>query len=423
MADLGGVVRNGSSAQERALLDALRRMMRRPEDWQVLVFRPALWAEARGPFLRVGHALIEEWASRLAGHAFILDDGDAFLFSREEGEENRLAALRRMLETLFPPTVFAHWSLIRDSAQLVAYLAARLTRMPAPRLIPEAARHSARLEAHRALADPLEGLVQEPVVRLDESGLELVFRLWRPRPQPTWGRNGMGAEERLGLYARALARSAPPPGNGGGAKSEPVAPAPVPAQVFFALTPAAVLDPAFTRLVDLALGRGIGAGVSFPLDELVREPGAGERALARLHARKIAVALEGVTLSHFADLHPPAFGPDWLLLEGGAGLAECDGRELAALLRPLEPGAVVLTGVNDEETLRIGLERGLRFFGGTHAASLAAAGRMLACPAATRCTLPACRDRAAHLAPLFREGCAEPARLDAALSLSAPLPP
>lgn len=406
----------GSSSRERALLNALRRFMRRPEGWQVLLFRPSLWPGARPELCRVGHALMEEWASRLAGHVFVLDDGDAFLFSREEGSENRLAAFRRSLEALFPAGVFAIWSLLHDSAQLVAYLASRLTRIPVPRLSPAAVRRPAPLTS---VPDPLGLLVQEPVVGLSESEFQLVLRLWRaPRMETEGGSVPVtGGEALLSLFARAL-NAAAAAETGGRTEGGSLSPAPL----LLALTPALVLSPPFSHLLGQARRLGCRLGVLFTLPALLRDPHQGEAAVSLLRERNLSFALAGVSLAHFADLHPSALTPDQLLLEAGEELAECDGRELAALLRPLGAGAVILTGVEDETKLRLGLERGLRLFAGAHAAALAAAGRMLACPAAGRCTLQACRDRAARLSPVLREGCAEPRRLDAAFTVTAPLP-
>jgi hypothetical protein len=405
----------GSSFRERALLDTLRRLMRRPEGWQALLFRPSLWEAARPEFRQVGHALLTEWASRLSGHVFILDDGDAFLFSREEGRENRLLLLRRTLEALFPAHVFSIWSLLEESAQLVAYLASRLTRAPASRSL--LAPSSRTAQASRILPAGLGAILQDPVVRLSSNELELAFHLWRPAPGKEKRTESLPAgregEHFLSLLADALTSRAE---NG----EEPGAFAAAP--VFLELAPEHVFTPAFSRLCELAGKQRLRVGALFTLPHLMRNPAMAEQAVEGVRARGLSCALGGVGFGHFADLHPPAFAPDWLLLEGGADLEACDGRELAALLRPLGTDAVVLTGVEDEATLRLGIERGLRLFTGTHAAALAAAARMLACPAASRCTLEACRDRASRLAPARRQGCSEPHRLDLAFTLTAPLP-
>jgi hypothetical protein len=60
---------------------------------------------------------------------------------------------------------------------------------------------------------------------------------------------------------------------------------------------------------------------------------------------------------------------------------------------------VVLHHAETEAALRWGMAQGLRRFQGRHVDAILAAGRILACPQATGCTVRQCMDRGAAIAP------------------------
>jgi hypothetical protein len=110
---------------ERALLEAVRRVMRRPAGWRALVVHVSRLPERRPYHGRIARALLEEAAPRVDGQIHALSSGDLLLFCREDARA--LRGLVAVLERLFPENLVSLWSLENEALSLIAYAAGRLS--------------------------------------------------------------------------------------------------------------------------------------------------------------------------------------------------------------------------------------------------------------------------------------------------------
>ncbi len=86
---------------------------------------------------------------------------------------------------------------------------------------------------------------------------------------------------------------------------------------------------------------------------------------------------------------------------------------LAHAVAEADPARIVLHHAGSEAALRWGLAHGIRLFQGRHVDQMLAVQRMLACPAASGCTLAQCVVRAGATGLTGRAGCTNLPLLDA----------
>lgn len=143
------------------------------------------------------------------------------------------------------------------------------------------------------------------------------------------------------------------------------------------------------------------------------DPAALARRRQALAAGGWRLALAGLDAAALRLMAPAAFGADLLLLRWSPALAD---RAATALVRGhLQPDRLVLTACDGPEAIGWGEAVGIRRFAGPQVASLLAASRMLACPAAAGCTRRQCTERAAATDAAGRAGCRNAALLSALL--------
>ncbi len=420
---------------ERALLETVRRVMRRPAGWRALAVHISRLPERRPYHGRIARTLLEEAAPRVDGQIHALGNGDLLLFCRQGARA--LHGLVAVLERLFPETLVSLWSLESEALHLIAYAAGRLTEAvsaPSPPPMAGKIQSLGRLfdppAPSAAETPPLGALMRrESGIRLAQGRMELAFRDWRVDPARliTWDATGAGADpallrHRLGsLDGDVLAAL-------GGAAGTGLPLDPVPHRASFPAWPGDAPPPPLHLHLSLA---GVMAADFPPLASRLRESGvalaivlAFEEACADppmlAAARRVIAAsgalfvLGGIHAETFSCATPAALEPDVLVLDFSPALAERTSRDCARLFYPLGSDQVVLRGADDEAALAWGVARGITLFQGRHVAAMAAAARMFACPSARNCALGQCIARAAAADPEGRFGCAEPALLDGA---------
>jgi hypothetical protein len=428
---------------ERALLETVRRVMRRPVGWRALAVHVSRLPERRPYHGRIARALLEEAAPRVDGQIHALSNGDLLLFCRQDARA--LRGLVSALERLFPETLVSLWSLESEALSLIAYAAGRLTESvsaPSPPPLAGKAQGPGRLfDPAPAPADapPLGALVRrESGVRLAQGRMTLGFRDWRVDPA-LLAASETGREEadpallryRLGgLDGDLLAALTAAAGTGlpldpvphrAGAPAWPGGAAPPPLHLHLSL--AGVMAADFPRLAALCQESGVALAIIIAFEEACADPPMLEAARRVIAAAGALFGLGGIQAETFSCAAPAALGPDFLVLDFSPALAERSARDCARLFYPLGGDQVVLSGADGEAALAWGVGRGITLFQGRHVAAMAAAARMFACPSARHCTLGQCIARAAAAAPEGRFGCAEPAMLDGAGPPSDPGPP
>ncbi len=409
---------------ERALLETVRRVLRRPAGWRALALHLSRLPERRPYHGRIGRALLEEAAPRFDGQIHALSNGDLLFFCREEG--GALRGLVALMERLFPETLISLWPLESEALHLVAYTAGRLTESggaaPSPPARPEAAERLLTNPALSELPDPAALVQRENGIRLAQGRMELAFRDWRIAPDrlsaaqdsgdPALLRHHLGALDHDLLVA--LRESA-----GTGLPLDPVPhravhpawPAPPP-PLHLHLSLAGVLSKEFPPLAALCRESDVPLAVVLAFEEACADARALEAGRAVIAANEARLVLDGVRCETFSCAAPAALAPDGLVIDVGPALAGLAAHECRRLFHPLGGDQVILRGADDEAALAFGLAAGIILFQGRHVAAMAAAARMFACPSARNCTLGQCMTRAKAAEPEGRFGCAEPALLD-----------
>ncbi len=417
---------------ERALLEAVRRVMRRPAGWRALVVHVSRLPERRPYHGRIARALLEEAAPRVDGQIHALSSGDLLLFCREDARA--LRGLVAVLERLFPENLVSLWSLENEALNLIAYAAGRLseaTQVSSPASLAEKSPGFGRLLDPPPTPDPppLAALMRrESGIRLARGRMTLAFRNWRLDPAllAGWDAGGTGADPALlrhhlgSLDGDVLAALIAAAGTG-----LPLDPVPhrahfsawagePPPPLHLHLSLAGVMAADFSSLASLCRENGVALAVVLAFEEVCADPKTLEAARRVIATSGALFALDGIHAETFACAAPAALGPDFLILDLSPALAERSARDVSRLLYPLGGDQIVLRGADDEAALAWGVSRGISLFQGRHAAAMAAAARMFACPSAQNCSLGQCISRAAAAAPEGRFGCAEPALLDGA---------
>ncbi len=435
LADARGEGRTALPA-ERTLLEDVRRVLRRPAGWRVLVLHLSRLPERKAHHGRIARALLEEAAPRFDGQIHGLGNGDLVFFCREEA--GTLRGVTMVLARLFPETLISLWPLESEALTLVAYAAGRLAEAVAP-----AERIAAPTSTTSPASEPAQDAAissewpdfgalmrRETAIRLAHGRMTLAFRDWRADStylsavagaDPALLRHHLGALER-DLLATLHA------GAGTGMPLDPVPhraihpawPDQLPPALHLHLSPASVFTDEFAHLAALCRGGGVDLGVAIAFSDACIDAKTMERARAAIAEAGALFVLDEVRAETFSCAAPAKLDPDLLVIDYGPALADLSAHDCARLFHPLEGAQVVLRGADDEAALAFGLARGISLFQGRHAAAMAAAARMFTCPSARQCTLAACMTRAAAASPEGRFGCAEPALLDGATAQRGP---
>ncbi len=418
---------------ERALLETVRRVMRRPAGWRALAVHVSRLPERRPYHGRIARALLEEAAPRVDGQIHALGNGDLLLFCRQDARA--LRALVAVLERLFPETLVSLWSLESEALHLIAYAAGRLTEATnAPP--PAAAGKIQNLDrlfdppaVSAAESPPLGALMRrESGIRLAQGRMERAFRDWGIDPARliAWDAAGAGADPALlrhrlgGLDGDVLAALAAAAGTGlpldpvPHRASPPAWPGGTPPPLHLHLSLAGVMAADFPPLAALLQESGVGLAIVIAFEEACADPPLLAAARRVIAASGALFGLDDIHAETFSCAVPAALGPDFMVVDFSPALVERTARDSTRLFYPLGGDQVVLRGADDEAALAWGVGRGITLFQGRHVAAMAAAARMFACPSARHCTLGQCIARAAAADPEGRFGCAEPALLDGA---------
>ncbi|MGH7083259.1 MAG: hypothetical protein ACREFV_12400, partial [Acetobacteraceae bacterium] len=445
---------------ERLLLDAAHRALRAPESRIAVVLHLARLAPpGPGPHhRRIARALLIEAAQRHDGQLFPLANGDLVLLCRPPatpaGSADDPGALPGTLRRLFagetpePNTIVSLWPLADQADRLLSYARERSDAVASPS-IPE---HPSVGPARAALPPPLPPSALPPpalpdpvplafppaipellqrrtaaLISLTDGvrahAIEALFRdisfsaaaldaHYAPpgaRPADSWlcrHLTGRFDEQLLALVEAAL------PGDGplGMAHATPGL------ALHLSISPELVVRPKFDHFATLCRTIGICIGIEVPLVAAAAAPAAFAAARAALHRSGFRIVLGGISPQALRLIRPQVLEPDLLKLDWApklGRLAEPDQRALATSLAAIGPERVVLQRADTEAALVWGLGQGIRRFLGAHVDAMLAAQRMLACPAASACTLHQCRERAASATAPGRRLCRNLSLLDA----------
>ncbi|MGH7105273.1 MAG: hypothetical protein ACREFT_02050, partial [Acetobacteraceae bacterium] len=462
---------------ERLLLDAAHRALRAPESRIAVVLHLARLAPpGPGPHhRRIARALLIEAAQRHDGQLFPLANGDLVLLCRPPataaGSADDPGALPGMLRRLFagetpePNTIVSLWPLADQSDRLLSYARERSDALASPSdsenpsagpdrstmapslhplaLPPLASPSSAPPApplpnpAPFALPPAIPELLQRRtaalISRTDGVRAHAIQALFRDisfsapaldahyappgaRPADSWLCRHLTHhfdEQLLALVEAAL------PGDGplGMANATPGL------ALHLSISPEIVVRPRFDHFATLCRALGIFIGIEVPLIAAAAAPAAFAAARAALHRSGFRIVLGGISPQALRLTRPQALEPDLLKLDWTprlARLAEPDQRALAASVAAIGPDRVVLQRADTEAAMVWGLGQGIRRFLGAHVDAMLAAQRMLACPAASACTLHQCIERAASAAAPGRRLCRNLPLLDARAPTAAP---
>lgn len=451
-----GGSRDGSA--ERLLLDATRRAVRAPAERVALVLHLSrLGPPAPEPHhRRIARALLTEAAQRLDGQLFPLGNGDLALLCRAAHSRtpaaNEPASLRSNLARLFggeaagPEAIVSLWPLPGQADLLLAYAAERLA---AAEQFGAALRRDA-IERSRTFSvaippepAPMTGLPDFPEMLQRRTGALVA----RSGGTPSHALRPLFRE--LAFSPAALSAHYAPAGDTssdpwllrhfGGRLEEPLlalieAALPGSGPIGMAGTP-----PGFALHLNLStktimkersahvfrLSRSIGVpiGVEVSLVEAAAMPEAF--AAARSVLRRAGLRIVLGTISHQALLltRPQSLDADLFKLDWSARLArltEPDRGALASAFDAIGRERVILNRADNEEAVLWGLGHGIRRFVGHHVEVMLAAGRMLACAAASGCTLGQCSERAASATAPGRRFCRNLSLLDSGAPSAAP---
>lgn len=433
---------------ERQLLEAARRAGRSPSARMALVLHLSRLAPPgpRPHHRRIARAILEATAMRLGGQVFTLGNGDMVLLcgtvprgqtpasasphglalSDPAAVSATMAALLRV-DLPDPASVATLWRLPQELAALSAYAAERVAESglvlapPAP----PGAGPAEQTVVVGALAAIVEGMAntgflqRQPGVLvpardrsagLDHMPLQALY--------DEIGFSAAALEARLAAAGQALAdpflfrhlafrldqRMLALLANAAGTGSA------LDIAAFGRATPAlhinltlpAILSEGFTPFAERCRGSGRTVGVQVALVEACGDAAAFARARDVLAARGMKLVLDGVSYLALLLARPWALRPDLLKLDWSPVIPDLRGEErlgLAAALERIGPDRVVLRRAGSEAALRWGMAQGLRRFQGRHVDAILAAGRILACPQASGCTVSQCMARAATLGP------------------------
>jgi len=411
-----------SQPAERALLETVRRVLRRPSGWVALVLHLSRLADRRPYHGRIARALLAEAVPRGGGEIHALSNGDLLLFC--DAQEPSPA---RLLERLFPPALISSWRLETDALDLIAYAAGRLTEMPVtpppptPHAAAEPAARVPELFTERDAIAPqmVAGLFhRQSGLRLIQGGMQLAFRDLTPDLARLAARapEAEGAFSDTALRRHYLAALDPPllaalsAALGSFSPLDIAAPR-LEATLHLPLSLPGVLSEGFAHLAAQSRRAGVRLGIKLDLAEALTDAVALEAARGVIAEAGARFVLAGVTAATLACFTPVALAPDLLLLDYSPDLAAMT-PDAARLFGPRGPAHVALRQADSEAALAWGVAHGISLFQGRHVEAMLGAARMLGCPDARACTLGQCIARAGALEPAGRFGCTRPALLD-----------
>lgn len=447
--------RRGSA--EQLLLDAAHRALRASENRIAVVLHLARLAPP-GPqphHRRIARALLTEAAQLHDGQLFPLGNGDLVLLCRPAATHTHSpddpGALPGTLNRLFagespdPDAMVSLWQLDEEADRLLTYARERTdagplrppaepSRAPFPETRPPPAlRQLAPQALPPAVPELLERRTAALIGRTDGVRPHAIQPLFRDisfspaaleaccapsvaGPADPWLRRHLTYrfdEQLLTLLEAAL------PGAG------PLGMAGLPIGLAFhlSISPQTILRPRFDHFANLCRTIGVNVGIEIPLVAAVAAPTAFAAARTVLRRSGFRLVLGGISRQTLRLIRPQALEVDLVKLDWTpklARLAAADQRELAASIAAIGPERVVLRRADTEAALVWGLGQGIRRFLGHHVDAMLAARRMLACPAASACTLHQCAERAVSATAPGRRFCRNLPLLDAGAPASHP---
>lgn len=417
-----------SQPAERALLETVERVLRRPSGWVALVLHLSRLADRRPYHGRIARAVLAESAPRAGGQMHVLSNGDLLLFC-DAGEPSPA----RLLERLFSSSLISTWRLEDDALDLIAYAAGRLTEaaggsMPGAQRagteplvrVPEFRVPDFFAERDAISAPMIAGLFRrQSGLRLIQGGMQLAFRdlapdLTRlpvsdPASEITLHDGALRRHclavldpALLGALSAALGSFLP---------LDIAASRLTAAWHHLPLALSGVLSEDFARFAAQSRRAGVRLGVVVDLAEALTDPGALEAARSVIAQAGARFVLGGIGAATLACFTPASLEPDLLLLDYSPDL-EGLRAEAEQLFAPHGPAHVALRHADSEAALAWGVARGITVFQGRHVDAMLGAARMLSCPDARACTLGQCINRAAAAEPAGRFGCTRPALLN-----------
>ncbi len=438
-----GMRAEGCGGSERRLLEASHRAGRSPQGRMALVLHLSRLAPPgpRPHHRRIARAILDDTALRHDGQVFALGNGDMVLLCAmaPQGQAAaRLAhglalsdpaAVSATLATLLrvdlpnPADVATVWPLQESLPAFIAYAAERVAESGlalAPPAPPGAglAEQTVVVGAIAAIAEGAAGgdfIRRQVGVLVPASGRsaglplsplyrELSFSI--AALEACLAATGQAAADPFlfrhlacRLDQRMLTLLADAAGTGGPldiAASPRTAPPP-----HINLTLPAILSDDFARLAARCRQCGVTVGIEVALIDACADTAAFARARGVLAGAGLKLVLDGVSYLALLLAQPFALRPDLLKLDWSPllpGLQTEERLQLAAALKRVGPDRVVLHHAETEAALRWGMAQGLRRFQGRHVDAILAAGRIMACPQATGCSVRQCIERAAAIA-------------------------
>lgn len=437
----GGQVSAGAGAAQ-ALLDAVRRMGRRPQGRLAMVvhlsqLRPPA---PRPHHRRIARAMLQDTAQRHDGQMFAVHNGDLVLLCRLDaqaagrgGASQDPLTLSRTLGRLLradavdPDQLISMWDLHDGAERLLDYAAARLreggTAVPAE---DDAQAQPDQLDALAALIDsaPATDLLQRQTAMLlpqTRTALRPIFRELTfsladlearvSAPGNAW--SSVASDPYLSRYLatrldrRLMAVLQQPGGVLPGfapPDSEPL---------HLNLSVAGILSGGFDDLA--ASGTRPSLGIEVAAMDACADPTAFVHARRRVADAGMTLVLDG--LSHLSLMlsRPWSLGFDLVKLDWTAAIATLpasDAMRLDAALHRTGVDRLVLQHADTEAAVQWGLQRGIRRFQGRHADAMLAAARMASCHLAAGCTLRQCLERGLATGGAGRRSCGNPSLLD-----------
>jgi hypothetical protein len=440
-----GIRAEGCGGPERRLLEAARRAGRSPQGRMALALHLSRLAPPgpRPHHRRIARAILDDTALRHDGQVFALGNGDMVLLcalapqgqapaarplhglalSDPAAVSATLAALLRV-DLPNPADVATVWPLPETLAAFTAYAAERVAESGLA-LIPPAppgagpAEQTVVVGAIAAIAEgpASSGFMHHQVGVLvpaaDRSARQPLLPLYRELSfsiaalEARLAAGGQAAADpflfrhlAFRLDRRMLALLADAAGTGGPLDIAASVRAAPPSHIN--LTLPAILSDDFARLAARCRRCGVAVGIEVALVDACGDAAAFARARGMLADAGLKLVLDSVSYLALLLAQPCALRPDLVKLDWSPVLPELQTEErlqLAAALERIGLDRVVLHHAETEAALRWGMAQGLRRFQGRHVDAILAAGRILACPQATGCTVRQCIERSAVVAP------------------------
>ncbi len=419
------------------LRDAVQRALRgRESGWAVLGLHlsrlppPALRPHHR----RIARAVLDEAAARHKGQLFTLINGDfALLFRPADTGAGLMSRLGTLFSADSPDAslILSRWSLPSDLKDLSAYLDA----LPTIASAPGTAERDNGLAAVTRLFDAVdkrrirELLERQTGVLVTVGGAERVVPLYRevrfslPALEARAAASGTFTADPF-LFRHLTAKLDGAMLSAATADLEhdrPMLAGVRGGKTFLHvnLSLEALLSPAFDHLAETAARTEARVAVEIALLEAFADTETFLRGRERIQAAGFSLVLDDVTHHALLVTKPARFGCDWLKLDWSRQILQA-GDTVDAALSEFGPAKVILQKADTEDAVRWGIARGIRRFQGRHTDAILAANRLVACPAASACTLRRCIEREQAVTPAGRIGCQNHSLLDASVSTTEP---